>query len=589
MYKTAALVLFLGAILASAALAEPIASVDRIRDGELVSAGFELKKGAEVDIEAVGLRQPQSRKMAVYAWIIDHDTRDLVWSMTIGNTDRADRSSYLRKVEKSKFFEAGRYELYMHSIDQYHYGRVVEGIKDFYDIIEDLVKDDENYDEWDDREWDEFRGDCFVRVSSDELSSSDIAQFAVTGERKDALVQFVELGDDEYISQGFKLDQPMNIRIYALVEHPRGNKTAADYGWIVNNATQERVWEIDRWNTERAGGGRKNRKFDDEVRFDAGSYTLHFVTDDSHSYERFNMEPPWDPISWGVTLLPGTDYQASAFHLFDATVDRGKPLIDFTGARDNDYHERAFELKKASNLGLYAIGEYSDGRDTFVDHGWIEDAATGDVVWEMTYRNTAHAGGAEKNRMFDGSVKLEPGRYVAFYVTDDSHSYRDWNDGRPYDDKAYGLAIYPGEGFDNDNLVVLKDGDLFEGTSVLAQIVRVRDHERRRERFTLDKDTQVRIHALGEGMDRRMYDYGWIEDDATGKVVWEMTWRKTEGAGGADKNREVTDVIDLPEGTYVVQYESDGSHSFGDWNDTPPRHPRDWGITVTLADGVAKK
>ena len=80
-----------------------------------------------------------------------------------------------------------------------------------------------------------------------------------------------------------------------------------------------------------------------------------------------------------------------------------------------------------------------------------------------------------------------------------------------------------------------------------------------------------------------------VHPHETGKVVWEMTWRKTDPAGGADKNREVTDIITLEPGTYEVRYESDGSHSFNDWNAAPPRHPRDWGITVTIADGMAKR
>jgi hypothetical protein len=210
-------------------------------------------------------------------------------------------------------------------------------------------------------------------------------------------------------------------------------------------------------------------------------------------------------------------------------------------------------------------------------------------VWEMTHRNTEHAGGAEKNRMFDGPVELKPGRYLAVYVTDDSHAYHDWNTGRPYDEKAYGMAIYPSEGFDQSSLTLLKDNEEFEGTSMLARITGVRDQEHRHESFVLDKDARVKIYALGEGQDRRMYDYGWIENANTGRTVWEMTYRSTRHAGGADKNRECNDTILLPAGEYEVYYETDGSHSFGNWNQAAPRHPRDWGITVSLSEDLAKR
>ncbi|MCH7619784.1 MAG: hypothetical protein IH880_08470 [Candidatus Marinimicrobia bacterium] len=75
------------------------------------------------------------------------------------------------------------------------------------------------------------------------------------------------------------------------------------------------------------------------------------------------------------------------------------------------------------------------------DFGWIENVRSGRTVWEMTYRMTDHAGGAKKNRMFDGTIVLEPGEYVARYETDDSHSFNDWNASRPYDPFNWGITV----------------------------------------------------------------------------------------------------------------------------------------------------
>jgi len=55
-------------------------------------------------------------------------------------------------------------------------------------------------------------------------------------------------------------------------------------------------------------------------------------------------------------------------------------------------------------------------------------------------------------------------------------------------------------------------------------------------------------------------------------------------AGGADKNRMVKTEIALEPGEYEVIYESDGSHSFSHWNDSPPKDPLNWGVTVSMAD-----
>jgi hypothetical protein len=61
--------LFLIALLALAApaSAEVVAELDHIRDGELLMVGFELSKGSEVDIEAVGIRPPQRHRLSTYA------------------------------------------------------------------------------------------------------------------------------------------------------------------------------------------------------------------------------------------------------------------------------------------------------------------------------------------------------------------------------------------------------------------------------------------------------------------------------------------------------------------------------------------
>jgi hypothetical protein len=118
---------------------------------------------------------------------------------------------------------------------------------------------------------------------------------------------------------------------------------------------------------------------------------------------------------------------------------------------------------------------------------------------------------------------------------------------------------------------------------MLAQLVGVRDDEQVRKPFSLDRDTDVRVYAIGEGTGGEMVDYGWIEDAKSGRRVWEMTYRVTEHAGGANKNRRFDGVIRLPAGNYVLRYATDGSHSFGDWNAAPPDDPEAYGITVYRA------
>ena len=118
-----------------------------------------------------------------------------------------------------------------------------------------------------------------------------------------------------------------------------------------------------------------------------------------------------------------------------------------------------------------------------------------------------------------------------------------------------------------------------EDSNILINLTGLGDREQRSENFQLDTVTKVRIYAIGEGDRDDMYDYAWIENE-NGKIVWEMTYRNTEHAGGAKKNRLFNDAILLQEGTYKVHVITDGSHSFKKWNSNPPHDPFHWGVTV---------
>ncbi len=66
---------------------------------------------------------------------------------------------------------------------------------------------------------------------------------------------------------------------------------------------------------------------------------------------------------------------------------------------------------------------------------------TGERIWEMTAKNTVHAGGRKDNRLFEGLVHLPAGRFIARYVTDFSHAYGDFGDLGPEDESLWGMRI----------------------------------------------------------------------------------------------------------------------------------------------------
>ncbi len=73
----------------------------------------------------------------------------------------------------------------------------------------------------------------------------------------------------------------------------------------------------------------------------------------------------------------------------------------------------------------------------FVDYGWIENAK-GDTLWEMLAERSQYAGGAFKNQKVDTVLQLTKGTYVVKYITDESHSFDQWND-LPPETPFYGI------------------------------------------------------------------------------------------------------------------------------------------------------
>jgi hypothetical protein len=219
------------------------------------------------------------------------------------------------------------------------------------------------------------------------------------------------------------------------------------------------------------------------------------------------------------------------------------------------------------------------------DYAWILNAKDHQRIWTMDLKKTNHAGGASKNRMIDEIVTLPKGKYLLYYVSDDSHAYGEWNDDPPSDPERYGVTVYgTGDWFDpsaHDAREAHSIPSDETGSTILARLAPMGDNESQTASFTIQKPTCVRIYAIGESDDHDLADYGWIEDMTSGKIIWEMTFSMTTHAGGARKNRMVNTTMLLNKGEYRVHYKTDDSHSFNHWNDDPPNDIESWGITIT--------
>jgi hypothetical protein len=250
-------------------------------------------------------------------------------------------------------------------------------------------------------------------------------------------------------------------------------------------------------------------------------------------------------------------------------------VASLTGVGDEEARAHGFTLARPMDLRVYAVGEGMSGE--MYDYAWIVDASTGSPVWTMKFGDTQHAGGADKNRMVDHLISLEPGSYIVYYKTDGSHSYEEWNSAKPSNPEHWGVTVLT---MDSGDRTAIERYDPEADPAIVAQLIRVNDDQHLRQPFTLERRTEMRVYAIGEGMGNEMYDYAWIENARTRRTIWKMTYGETGHAGGAEKNRMVEGILRLPAGSYVLHYQSDDSHSYDSWNASPPVNPFNYGVTL---------
>lgn len=428
-----------------------------------------------------------------------------------------------------------------------------------------------------------------------------------------------EFASTEVRGQGFSLAKPMKVHIRAkgggAFERDRwtGDGTLFAYGWILNSATREVVWQMGGKNLRREGRFLVADAWLDLPKGDYEAYFSNhgfqgraFFTQWSLNIDRRNLERDervarrgsgfWQRLfrADSPTQIRAWKEQASEYSLeiaapaqdaadvraFPAPLQWRNVLLSLTRAADGSSLSQGFRVSRPVTLHIYALGEGTRDESMY-DYGWIQDARTRKRVWEMVPAKTQYAGGAQKNRRIVDKVTLPPGEYLACFVTDGSHSPSDWNAAPPCDPFLYGLTLAVPSDPERSHVAL---ADLKETGKVLAELVRVGNDQSLTATFTLAAPKKVRVYAFGEGIGDDLADHGWIEDARTGKVVWSMEKSELHHAGGAFKNKLADEIIALPKGTYTLRFRTDDSHAYGRWNADPPRDQERYGISVYALD-----
>jgi hypothetical protein len=570
-WRLAPAFLFVLAVGASAQGKAVLVDMRDLTPHELRSEGFVLESAQQLEIEAVGAaerrgtnvfaRSESTREWRGNAWILNARTREVVWELRQADARRGRKD--LERFEGDVQLPAGEYEVYYASYSALW--RTENNVLRW-------LTGNRSRDGYDDDGLSENFG-LSIRGTGRRLAPLELQRLR-DAYRANAITLTANSGPGA-VQLGFELVKPTEIDIYAIGEAREDG--AFDYGWIIDANTGRKIWSFDYDRSRHAGGADKNRMVHLKRTLPAGRYAAIYASDDSHDPREWNAAPPFDPGYWGLTMRVSAEDRAQIkTFAYDPTPD-DQAIVALTRMRNSQTRSQGFKLLAPMDVRIYALGEGSGGEMN--DFGWIIDARTRRRVWAMDYDRTEHAGGAQKNRLANQVVHLDAGSYIAYFQTDDSHAFRSWNSSAPLTEDDWGISLFPASGTLDRSQIGTLDEQADDPADLIARITEIGDDEKRSRTFTLDREMDVRVYALGEG-DGQMYDYAWIENTRTGRTVWEMTYRLTEHAGGAQKNRLFDGTIRLPAGEYAVRYQSDGSHSSDSWNADPPFDPSRWGVTV---------
>lgn len=290
-------------------------------------------------------------------------------------------------------------------------------------------------------------------------------------------------------------------------------------------------------------------------------------------------------------------------------------IVSLKGFETVEVKSQGFTLPRPMKIHVYAKGGglrrlvHARPEEPLFAYGWILNASTREVVWQMDGANTKRdwdyrvadqyldlpAGSYETyfaNHGFGQSLLLaqwtrnidrrslaseqaqRPRGFLAAFGADRTSLLRHWKE----QVGNYGLEIYLPGG--NPAEVAAFEAPL-RWKNVLVSLAATTDGGQWSQAFHVRKPVTLHVYAEGEGSGRRMHDYGWILNARTRVRVWEMSMDKAQFAGGARKNRRQVETVTLPPGDYEAAFVTDDSHSPADWNAAPPCDPGMYGLTLS--------
>ncbi|MEM8486058.1 MAG: hypothetical protein AAF564_10945 [Bacteroidota bacterium] len=458
--------------------------MERMHAESLVQKAFEVERAIEVSVEGQGsfqFAETGDKDLAAYAWIIDAETREPVWQMDQNNTVRSKGS--LATVSDELRLKAGTYHLIFAS-----YGNVLDGRL--------------NRDQREESDWEDDERDWYVVLNLVDGKETDVhhkhvdAQDAPVFNGERLVWHSGPVKNKAKRSYLFDVTAPTTFTVRATGEF---SEDVNDYGYIVNELSGERVWEMKHDNTMPAGGVAENRMVSAKLDLNPGVYRIAYNSDATHAYDGWKGNPPYNPAGWGISLT--TDENSQPVLAFDPWTTR-QPMLSMLSNTDDALKVATFRVHQKQRFVLYGLGEMK--RNDRYDYGWIErmPANTAGVdayfiedvedrhpdsdrsVWEMTYEASQPAGGDDSNRRSVSFVDLVPDLYTLYYRTDGSHSFSEWSNGEPAESERWGVAMFDLDGMGDIDIVEQLD---------LAAHFHEGEHEER-----IEEELAIQLEGLEE-------------------------------------------------------------------------------------------
>jgi hypothetical protein len=395
----------------------------------------------------------------------------------------------------------------------------------------------------------------------------------------EGFITLTDPGERSLASGQFEVRQSVMVHVAGEVsfEDDAPGAPLAVLAWILDRNSGEPVWTTEAARVTREG---VRALVDDSVRLDPGLYAVYLSTygPDNASHRggaAFGLKPHWTNYDayWHLDLRAPED----AVRVLDRpkeTPSAGTSLARFS-LQDRGKEQRIMLL--ADGVSSFRLSGGVTRCPNRCDEASIRRIPSGVVVWRLDQVDVQPAGGSEINQWVDTEIPLTDGVYE--FVFEPGGHEGGWSENPPWRPDDFVLTVSPGA----QGRVSLVDP--WRGGQPLVDQTRQGDDVLVETRITTADSLDVIVFAMGElRSDANRYDWGWIERADTGERIWEMTWENSDPAGGDSDNRQAMAILTLPPGSYVAGYQSDGSHSFADFNRSRPRNPERWGLAVFALD-----